>query len=433
MKQLLSQPEPLEEMESLGKGFTLMLLFLLFVLIGLVLWLSFAQLDVVSIAQGTVIPSGKVRKIQHLEGGIVREILVAEGDTVDVSQPLVVLESTASGSDYNELNARMSALQASQMRYEAEAAGKNELILDPGFVSSNPDLARNTLELFKARREKQQSKLSAQKQTVIQRVQNISEITSRLESAKTRLILSREQVAIGEKLLANKLSNRYEQIERLKELMRLESRIAEDKAAVKRARAALEQAKSHLVEKEYAEEVQIGLAEVSGRIAELSEQLAKYKDNLARAVLKSPIKGLVKTLHIFTIGGVLPPGGVVLDLVPLNERPIVVAHLEPQDVGYIQVGQEAFVQLDSMDAPRLGKISGKVEHISPDTLLSQDGRSFYVVKIGLEKDWFGQEKKQYALHPGIIVNAGIITGRRTVLHYLLSPFTNDITFSFSER
>ncbi len=166
---------------------------------------------------------------------------------------------------------------------------------------------------------------------------------------------------------------------------------------------------------------------------ELSERLKAYEDDLQRTVLTAPTSGIVKTIYAFTRGGVVKPGEVVLDLVPDSDSVVVEARLQPSDIGYVNVGDTAFVRLNSNDAVKFGYLSGSVTTISPDTLVTEQGIAYYRVRIQTEKNYFESGPARYPLVPGVVVTAGVVTGQRSVLRYLLSPFLNKTFFSLSER
>ncbi len=408
---------------------------LMFSCVALILWGAIAPLDVVSMAQGTVTPSSRIQRVQHLEGGIVREILVKEGESVTQGQALINLESTANSADYGEIAARVRALTADMARWDAEADKGDSLNLAPAFVKENQKLVERTQSLLNARRQTLQSQLAGQHDEIAQREQDITEISARLRNSRERLTLVEEQLAIDAKLVKEDLSNRYEQIERLKEANQLRSRIEEDNAGFTRAQSALEKARNNLngIQSGYDQEMQTQRADTRRQLEESQERVQKYQDSLKRSVLRAPMSGVVKSLYVSTEGGVVSPGEIVLDLVPANDMLVIEARLPPQDIGHVRIGQKAFIQLASPEAAKLGQLDGTVEHISPDTMITKDGQAFYIVKIVTKSNHFGKGDQIYPLTPGVIVSAGIVTGERTVLAYLLSPLLSTAPFALSER
>lgn len=424
-----------QQLESISSttaklGATLLSLFVL-----TLIWASFSPLDVVSIAQGSIIPTSKVQKVQHLEGGIIKDIRVREGDRVTEGQALVILSATESGADVGEIQQRMMALQADVARLEAEISGLDRIAFTSSLIKSEPKLVARANKLFAARRARLTTDLALQESEIQERGQEVEEIRVRIRNNQGRLKLVREQIKIGERLLQNNLSNRYEHIDLLKEANELQSFIDEDAPALKRSQAGLQKAvdERKKVQRAYNEEVQAKFGEARSSLEELRARSEKYKDNLDRTILRAPLSGIVKRLYVVTEGGVVKPGDTVLDIVPEGDSLIIEAELQPQDIGYVKLGQYAFVQLESADASRLGKIDGIVKHISPDSIISDEGQAYYIVKISVNTPFFGTGQDKIYLFPGMIVNAGIVLGQRSILEYLLSPFTSESSFIFSER
>lgn len=319
----MTQAEKIMQLHYLLVGLT--------VVVGI--WLFIAELDVVSVAEGEVIPSSNVKHVQHLEGGIVSKILIKEGDKVTMGQALFELEATAN-----------------------------------------------------------QAVVSEKQQQLIQ-------IKSRIDTLKPRLEMIGEQVAISTDLLEDNLTNRYNHLSLLREEQEIKGQLQEGLAALKGAQAII----------------------------------VKLRDSLARSVLYSPVEGIIKKLNLYTLGGVVSAGAVLAEIVPADDILVVEARLLPQDVGYIEVGQVAHVRLQSSDAMRLGKISGEVIFISPDTFLPEEGEPYYSVRVKVNRSYFENRGERYHLLPGMQMTTNIITGKRTVLDYLLSPFMDSMDTALHER
>lgn len=400
-----------------------------------VLWAAIFRLDIVSMAQGEVIPSTKVKSVQHLEGGIIREILAREGDAVKQGQPLVILEETSTGASVEEIAIRTTSLTAEVARLDAQARMLDAPVFPEGFATAHPQLARQATTLFEASRQRLESELAEQRENIIQREQDVKEIRARLRNNRQSLTLVREQVALSEELLRDNLTTRYKHLAYLREQSELVSRIEQDRAALPRAQSSLAEARERLVrlERAYREEAQEDLRKARQELEEFSQRLKKFRDSLRRTVIRSPVEGVVKTLHVVTRGGVVRPGMTLVDIVPSSDRLVVEAHLPISDIGYVQEGQSAIVRLASADAARFGKLDGRVVHVSPDTFTTPEGQTFYSVRIETEGDGFSHGDFQYRLIPGMLVMAYIHTGQRTVLEYLTDPFLGAMGQAMQER
>ena len=406
-----------------------------FMFITFAVWSSYGTLDIVSMAEGKVVPSSQVKTVQHLEGGIVKEIMVSEGEVVQPGQALIKLATTAESADVEELKTRLKSLELDIIRLETEASGSEELRFDVDQDSQYGVLAQQAIDLYQARRNRLNSSLTSQGEEVVQKKQYVVIIKTRIRQGEKTLALINEQVEISDKLISQKLSSRFIHIGLLKESASVIATLEESKADLLKSQAALRQAKSDLAGIAYAydEEVRSTLDERRTKHAEFSERMNKYEDSLIRTIVRSPVAGIVKTLHVVTVGGVVSPGGIVLDIVPVDDRLVIEAQLPTQDVGYVNRGQKVNIRLASSDSQRFDKLLGTVERISPDALVTEDGFPYYKVRITSEKNYFEDGDERYNLFPGMSVMANIQTGQRTVLAYLLQPFWKSIDVALSER
>lgn len=430
------------------KHHLLLALLLLFV-VSFVLWADNFNLEVVSVAEGEVKPKGETKSIQHLEGGIVKEILVEEGEEVSKGNSLMILESTLSDADVKELQARQDFLKIQTIRLKAEIRGSGGIRFPRQLAKNNSELIQQEKELHAARRKKLLNELKIADEKINQRKQEINEanaeireIEARLKNNRNSLVLINEQVAISEDLLKDDLTNRYNHLNLLKESNLLKSRIEEDMAVLSRLAAVVLRQKSSVrdtrslkenINLMFSQEVHTQLEERQKEFREIRERLRKAKDNLKRTVLRSPVNGIVKKIRIVTKGGVVPPGGKVIDIIPAEGGLVVEARMPPYDIGYVSVGQKGTIKLKSSDAIRFGNVAVKVAHISPDTFADSDGSAYYKVILEPETDYFEKKSTRYNLVPGVEVVSSIHTGERSVLKYIFEPFLTSADSAFQER
>lgn len=401
-------------------------------------WSVCTSLDIVSEAIGEVIPRTKVKKVQHLEGGIVREILVREGDTVKQDQPLIVLDTVASDATTEELDVRLVSLQIEAMRLDAESKGLAQPVFPPELEAKHKDLVDQARNLFDARRKRVATEVSAQAERVRQREQDIRETSARLENLRRNLPHVIRQVERSQELIRERLVKEDELIGRLKEKNNTESAIQENSAALSRAGAALAAAKEELARTQdaFREDVENELKKVQRELMELTQRMKKFRDSQSRTVLRAPEAGVVKSLYVVNEGEVVMPGMTVAEVVPSGDKLVVEAHLPIQDIGYVRPGQKAVVKLASRDARRFGNIDGKVLHVSPDAVTQTTAagvNTYYKVLIETEQDHFSRKSNRYDLFPGMRVVVGIHIGERSVLGYFLDPFLDAMSGSMQER
>ncbi|MCF8092391.1 MAG: HlyD family type I secretion periplasmic adaptor subunit [Desulfotignum sp.] len=408
---------------------------LIFMCAAFVAWSYIGTLDIVSIAQGKVVPSGKIKHIQHFEGGIVHGIKVKEGDAVSAGQPLVELEQIRSGASLEEIQMRIDALKVDVYRYEAQLHEKKEPVFPPDIKKQLPVLVKEAKLLFDIQKQNRQNTVNKLQTVIHQREQRIKSIQSRLSNKLERLPLLEEELALSEDLYKDNLTTRFKHINIMRQVKEIQGEIAGDRSALTEARHALKESQENLEEtlSEFKEKTSERLKEATQELKELSARLKKFKDNLDRTIIRSPINGVVKKLYVVTRGGVVKPGDTIVDIVPSEEKLIIEAHLDISDIGYIKKDQLVFLQLPSRDARKFNKIEGKVINVSPDTFTDPQGQTFYNVRIESEKSYFSADDQEYRLYPGMVLLAYIHIGKRTVFEYLVDPFINTLSFSLQER
>ena len=403
--------------------------------ISFVAWASVGTLDIVSMAEGQVVPSTRVRTVQHLEGGIVREILTNEGQVVSAGQPLIVLEQIVSDAFFEEVQSRIIALRLDQARLEALRENKDTPVFPDDLQHSHPQMVERSKSLFMAMKDSYQSKIFSQQELIRQREHQVREIITRRDNARQNLKLLEEQVALSQELLDESLTTRYKHLAYLREEAVLKSRIEEDGASLEAARAALREARANLekIRTSHQKDIENQLNQARQDLEEIQQRQRRHADSLERTVLRSPVDGVVKTLYVTTVGGVVRSGMDVVEIVPAGDKLVVEAMLPVGDIGYVHEGQEATVRLASRESILFGKLEGMVIHVAPDTTVTPEGRAYYAVRIQTERDRFVHKDMEYRLYPGMIMQVAIHTGNRTVLQYVLDPLMGTMSGVMQER
>ncbi len=404
-------------------------------IVGLIVWSALGRLDIVSEAAGEVVPSTQVKQVQHLEGGIIREFHVREGDPVTQGQPIVSLEPTRSGADVRELETRIAALSADVARLIAERDNLEQPIFPAGLESAHPDLVAQSRGLFDKRRERLANELALQREVVDQRSAELRETEVRIGNLKTRVALIKEQVDISTRLLEDEMTHRMKHLELVSQYETLAGQLAESKASIGRLAAQRNQAQLRLdsIRNDFQNEVREDLEKASRALEEHTERLAKFEDSLERTVLRSPESGIIKTLHVATVGGVVRPGATVADVVPEGDRLVIEARLPVSEIGHVAAGQRVAVRLETFDSIRFGAIDGVVARISPDAIKQADEPPYYAVSIETEETAFRSNAGVYRLVPGVRVICSVITGERSVLEYVLDPILGSAMTAMRER
>ena len=395
---------------------------LVFMVLAFSLWAYGAELDEVAIAEGEVIPEENVKIIQHLEGGIVRELLVDEGQMVKTGDALVHIGLPVSAINHMELQSRRDGLILKRARLKAEIdAGTLELPAEPAQREADRALAER--QVYAARQAEKKARKEAIGELISQRRLAIDELLAARRALSNDLELARENLAISKDLVRDGLTSKLDHIQRRREVQRLEGELAALKPAIPRARAALAEAEKKLDEDKMRQEREVleMLSDLEGELAETAEQLSDASGQADRAIIRSPIDGYVKGLRHHTIGGVIRPGEPIMEVVPATGPLMVQARLSPSDRGYVAVGQKAVTKISAYDFVRYGGLEGSIVRISADTVSDPDGRSYFEVLVAPDKAHFGQTEGELAISPGMLATVDIHTGKRTVMEFLLKP------------
>ncbi|MDO9712724.1 HlyD family type I secretion periplasmic adaptor subunit [Paracraurococcus lichenis] len=404
------------------------------VLGGLTLWGAIARLDVVSNAVGEVMPVSGLQSVQHLAGGIVREILVQPSASVTRGQPLVLLDTVRSQAELQELSLRMDSLTMDIARWEAEAEGR-EAFVPPVLANANPALAATAQDIFKSRRERLAHDVAIQKNLVAQRQQELQEVRTRVSGNTKAIGVLQDQVKISSELLQRGLSSRLAHLDLVRQQQILRSQLDTDTASIPRLEAAIAEARERRsgVEASDREVARRELAKARQSQDELGQRLLALKSTDEQTVLRAPVDGIVKTVAVSTLGGVIQPGQMVVELVPAADKLVIEARLPLQDIGFINEGQDARVTLNSPDAALFGHIGGTVDTVSPDATVVKDGSAFYRVRIVSDSSSFHAGDHAFRLYPGMSVICRIRTGSRSILNYVLGPWAGSLRYAFQER
>ena len=375
----------------------------------MILWSVLFEIDIVSNAEGQIIPLGEVKTIQHLEGGIIDKILVKESELVEEGQPLVILAATASEVEVDEVKVQIDAQIIKSIRIESEINNFDIPIFPDDLVNQRPDLVNKSMELFISKRDKYNG--------------DVNEINAVIDQHQTSVDILLRQAEMSSQLLEEKVTNEYAHLNVLKELNAAKGQLEES----------IE--KKENITNEFVQNARNELQVAQRDLSELNETIKALNDNLDRTSINAPVEGIVKNLFFVTEGGVIRPGEPILDLVPTRDSLIVEARLQDSDIGFVQVGQSAVVKLSSADSVNFGQLNGIVTQISPDTEEDENDNRivFYKILLETDKNYFESNDKIYQLVPGVKVNASIHIGQRTVANYLLSPFIDSMDGTFQER
>lgn len=428
----LTQPLLLEEGRAPHIFASLLSLACVFIL-ALVVWGSVTTIRELAIAPGEIIPAGSVQFVQHLEGGIVLELLVKEGQVVEKDTPLARLQPNAAGSDLEQLRVRRANFRLQIERLEA--AIHNRVPDFSKYREEFPDLTREQLAVFAQVREqhsKEREKLLAQ---IEQKDAEIDSNSDQVGSLGRQVKIQSEQLSMRRGLLKQGLVSRVAFLETRRIYEKTYGEMLAARGRLKTGLEALNESRIALLEFEAATKRKLvdERAKVAGELAELDQSLEKHEDRVSRLVVRAPMRGVVQELVPKATGQVLKPGDLVAKLVPLGQELVAEVQVAPNDIGHIKVGHDAEIKITTFDAARFGGVTGVVRNLSATTFHTEKGEPYYKAVIALHKDYVEGPKKRHLILPGMVVNAEIITGAKSLARYLLKPVYRSLSVAFSER
>ncbi len=397
-------------------------------------WACFAQLDEVAVATGAVVPQGRVKTIQHLEGGIIDKLFVREGDIVAEGAPLLQLDLGAAAGNADELRVRLDGYRVTKLRLEAEASDK-PLEFPPEITERQPALVAAELATYTARRNELESGLSVIERQVSQKEHDVAEARVRLDAAEKNLALAEERLRMSTDLLKDKLQAPMDHIEIQREVSTIRGEMNSLRETLPRTQAAVAETKEKIEEfkLKFSREAREQLNDVELNMARAQELLVGASGQQTRTTIRSPIKGIVKNMRSTTIGGVVRAGDSIMDIVPSEDALVIEAQLNPMDRGFVREGQNALVKIDTYDYARYGGIEGKVVSVAPDSTVPEGGHPYFKVMVHTDKPYLGQEVEHLLIAPGMGATVDIHTGKKSVMGYLIKPVLKLKTEAFRER
>jgi len=412
---------------------TLWAIFVFF--IAMILWASLASIDEVTHGEGRAIPSSRLQKVQNLEGGIVAEVFVHEGEVVKAGAPLLRLDDTQFRSNAGETQADRLALQARIQRLTAQLNDASTLTLAPEIVQQAPDIANGEMELFASVNKRIQSELAGLNEQLVQKKQELLDFQGKASQYRRSLGLQQQEVSMSEPLVAKGAISKVEVLRLRRGVVETQGQLDSVTLAIPRAEAAIKEIESKVSETRgrYRSEALGQLNEARTDLSKIEASGKAITDRVNRTLVTSPVRGVVQQLLVNTIGGVIQPGNDLVEIVPLDDKLLVEAKIRPQDIAFLRPGQEATVKFTAYDYTIYGGLKGTLEQISPDTVTDKDGKSFYIIRLRTDKNHLGTDEKPLLIIPGMVASVDIITGKKTVMAYLLKPILRAKAEAFRER
>jgi membrane fusion protein, adhesin transport system len=400
---------------------------------GFLTWAALARLNEVTRAPGEVLMEGALQSVQHPDGGVVAEILVKEGDTVQMGQPLLVLAPSGLAEDVARARQKQIALYLQKERLEGLLEGRAP---DFGKVegASEAQLVeqQKLLDVTTAARTSERDMLEQQMR---QRTEDVRILQTSLATGLKRMKLMQEALDSRSELSAKGYYPAIQILQMKSDVLALRGQTDETATRLTQARAALAEGGEKLAAFEHTrqEELRSQLEVVGQELVQNAEVLNKVDARERNLTLRSPVRGVVKGLSAQTLGGVVMPGAVLMDIVPLDRPLLVEARVAPQDIGHLQVGQVARVKVSAFDFSRYGELEGRLAGLSAAAFTGERGERYFKVRITLDKAYVGGVPGRNTLTPGMTVMADIVTGERSILSYLFRPIETAFQLALHEH
>lgn len=400
----------------------------------LFVWITFAEVDNITHAEGRVIPSAKLQVIQNLEGGIVAEILIKQGQAVNAGDKLVALSAVQHDAEKQSRFQQVLALDARASRLAALADGSSPRF-SKTVSNSAPVVMTAELAAYSSKKLEQESQVGVLDAQLAQKQRELEEAQIALNTARKGLEFGREERGIVARLVERGLEPRLE-------LVRIDRSVADQEGRAEVAGVTITRLGSAINEIRSRREATMrqfrseALAELSRTMADLNalrEGMASLDDRVARAEIRAPLKGVVNRVFVTTLGGIVKPGDPIVEIVPADDQLVIEALVVPKDIGFVKLGQKAKVKITAYDYSIFGSIEGNVINISADAVPNEKGEAFYQVRVETKTPIIEAIDKKLAIIPGMQAQVDIITGKKTILQFLSKPLVGLKENAFRER
>ncbi|WP_341364985.1 HlyD family type I secretion periplasmic adaptor subunit [Thalassospira sp. SN3W] len=399
------------------------------------LWAATARINSAATASGVVAPFSGRQSVQHLEGGIIRDILVRNGARVQGGDVLIRLDDTRARASYDLLNNRYLNALATQARLIAERGGRDRIqfpapLYDPkyaGIVESQETLFQSRINAFRGELELYDERIKELRREIIGTQEQKTASEQQVGIVKEELAMVKPMVDLG--------------YARRTRLLQLESRLVEVlgnigrfSADIARIEQQIQQVKSSQAQltRDNLQTINTELRDIQGEISDLNERLRSAEDILVRSDIKAPRSGTVTNLQFSTVGGVIPPGAQVLEIVPQDDKLVIEARVSPNDIDVVHEGLEVNIRVTAFSQRWFAPVKGIVSDVSPDRLTDPEGRPYFQAMIEIDSESLA-EHEGMILSPGMAAQLEIVTGARTILAYLFAPITDSFDRAFREQ
>lgn len=406
----------------------------LVLLLLLVYWMYVSEIDEITRGTGKVIPSSQIQVVQNLEGGILAETSIKEGDIVKKGQLLMRLDETRFSAPYKESRLKYLSLRARSARLRAETVG-GEMVVPQEVAKERAEILAREQELFLSRQIKLETTLAILAEQETQRKQELAELEDKSRELDRTYNLLKREIDLTKPLVAQGAVSEVEMLRLDREASRLQGEMSGIRLAIPRVRSKLIESRKVIQEEKlnFANAAKKELNEVQVELEGLSASATALADRLDRTSIRSPVHGTVKQVLVNTVGGVVQPGMDLVAIVPLEDSLLVETQIKPADIAFLRPQQKAIVKFTAYDFNIYGGLEAELEHISADSMTDEKGNSYYLVRVRTKQNYLESRQGPLPIIPGMVTTVDIITGKKTILSYLLKPVLRAREMALRER
>lgn len=386
------------------------------------IWAAVSKVEILVRGQGQVVPTSEVQVVQSLEGGILQELLVAEGDRVRKGQPLLKISDVMFSSEKGGAEAQSIGLRAKRARLEAEANGKS-FAMPEDIAAAAPQVAANEKALYNSRQQELKNAIAMLEEKITSATAQISETQAQINRLSSSAGILGQELKITRDMVAQKAVPKLEELRLSRELNDIQGQLRASKEKLPGLEADLNAARQERKDQEdkFRSQALGELNAVETDISRLGESLKSIGDRVSRAELRSPVDGVINKIALKTIGGVIEPAQQLVEIVPMDEKLKIVARVIPSDIAFLHLGQDVNVKISAYDAQRYGHLKGRLSRIGANSVTDREGNVFFEIEVTTEKNYMGTSDNPLPITPGMVATAEVVTGKRTILEYLAKP------------
>jgi len=421
--------------EQTPKRTRVVIYFWFFTVLSFIAWASLTQIDEITRGSGEVVPSGKNQMVQNLEGGIVEEIFVRIGDEVEKGDPLLKIDNRKSKSQRESTQIKSLELKAKMLRLKAEAKGE-DFAVSEAIEKLNPELIENERILYLSRQRQYKASMRVLEDQKLQKQTELLEMKERIKYLKKSAKLIHQEVTMTAPMVAQGVKSKVTFIQLQREENTIKQELRSVQLNIPRVQAGISEVENKILEaqEDFRNKAKQELNEVTAEAMRVKENFDALDNQMERTLVRSPLRGVIQELFVNTLGGVVKSGDDLVEIVPTDEASLLAeVKINPADIAFIYPNQKAIVKVSAYDFAIYGSLEGKIVHISADTVQDKKENVFYSVHIKTDKNYLGTEKKPLKIIPGMTVNVDIMTGKKSLMDYILKPILKAKQYTFTER